>query len=712
MKRPSAFWSLLVLLFLSGTTGWARVHHELAVRLQPDQSHLSVSDQIRWQVPVREIEIQLHEGLQLVLRTPGAILQRIRPIEQLPGRPPIARYRVRMPTESTTLALEYTGKIHHPVERDETPGIISGDGVHLSGESSWVPQISGHELLTFDLTITAPEPYRWMSQGDLLADIELGTERVTRFRSGDPQQEIHLEGAAFHQYGARAGQTEISALLRSEDAALAQRYLDATGPFIELYSRLLGPYPYSKFAMVENFFETGYGMPSYTLLGPSVIRLPFLLQSSYPHEILHNWWGNSVYVDGATGNWCEGLTSYLADHLLQEQSGAGATHRREILQKFTNFVTPSNDFPLSRFRSRFDDASSAIGYGKAAMFFHMLRTMLGDEPFVRGLRSFYAGHRFQKADYADLKDAFSRETPGLDLSFEFRQWTERTGAPQLRIEEASSRPEGTMHRLRVRISQIQAEAPFLIRVPVAIHLEGRAEAVQTTVSLKSDEGRIGEFTFQLPARPVRVDVDPEFDVFRRLSPEESPPSVSQLLGAPHVVILIPSAAPPSQQAGYLALATAIQKDSSGQVEIRRDDELSTLPANSTAWILGAENRFAARGASAIAPYGVSVSSTEVTGLASGFSRSDRSFVFTADRSGWIVMDPAHGQEAFLALGRKLRHYGKFSHAVFESSRATNTLRGEWPILDSPLSAYVKQEDGAATQPHRGSLAKRRPLSGT
>ena len=44
-------------------------------------------------------------------------------------------------------------------------------------------------------------------------------------------------------------------------------------------------------------------MASLTLLGPRVIRLPFIFKSSYPHEILHNWWGNGVYVDYASGNW-------------------------------------------------------------------------------------------------------------------------------------------------------------------------------------------------------------------------------------------------------------------------------------------------------------------------------------------------------------------------------------------------------------------------
>ena len=70
-----------------------------------------------------------------------------------------------------------------------------------------------------------------------------------------------------------------------------------TAQYLEMYRQLIGPYPFAKFALVENFWETGYGMPSFTLLGPQVIRFPFILHSSYPHEILHNWWGNSVFVD-------------------------------------------------------------------------------------------------------------------------------------------------------------------------------------------------------------------------------------------------------------------------------------------------------------------------------------------------------------------------------------------------------------------------------
>ena len=77
-------------------------------------------------------------------------------------------------------------------------------------------------------------------------------------------------------------------------------------------------------------------------------------------------------------NWSEGLTAYLADHLIQEQRGEGAVYRRDVLQKYADFVSQSQDFPLSSFVGGHGDLEQAVGYGKTLMFFHMLRLKIGD----------------------------------------------------------------------------------------------------------------------------------------------------------------------------------------------------------------------------------------------------------------------------------------------------------------------------------------------
>jgi len=156
-------------------------------------------------------------------------------------------------------------------------------------------------------------------------------------------------------------------------------------------------------------------MPSFTLLGSQVLRLPFLLRSSYPHEILHNWWGNSVYPDYDDGNWSEGLTAYLADHLGAEQRGRGAEYRRGVLQKYSDYVSDDRDFALTQFRSRHGSSTEAVGYGKSAMFFHMLRLAMGDDSFRAGLSDFYAANTFKRAGYSQLRRSFERAS-GRELA--------------------------------------------------------------------------------------------------------------------------------------------------------------------------------------------------------------------------------------------------------------------------------------------------------
>ena len=80
--------------------------------------------------------------------------------------------------------------------------------------------------------------------------------------SEDPMEEVYLIAANFNRYESSYagidGDIETLAYLRTADINLATKYLDATERYLALYEPLLGEYPYSKFALVENFWETGY----------------------------------------------------------------------------------------------------------------------------------------------------------------------------------------------------------------------------------------------------------------------------------------------------------------------------------------------------------------------------------------------------------------------------------------------------------------------
>jgi len=325
----------------------------MKVTLDPVRGWLSVEDEMRvpgdasghGQRGSLGVEYLLHAGLKIAASAPAARevplgdAARFFGIHGSTTEVPLKRYRVDLPAAGATVRLRYEGTFDFGLSdrREEytrgfreTAGIVSKEGVYLAGNGFWYPH-AGQGLVEYEMEVAQPEGWHVISAGN-------GTSREAsggaRWESHGAVDEITLVGGPLLVYRESAGAVEALVYLRQKDDALAAKYRQATAQYVEMYRGLLGPYPYGKFALVENFWETGYGMPSYTLLGPQVIRFPFILSSSYPHEILHNWWGNSVFVDYETGNWCEGLTAYMADHLIQEQRGRGEEYRRDTLQKY------------------------------------------------------------------------------------------------------------------------------------------------------------------------------------------------------------------------------------------------------------------------------------------------------------------------------------------------------------------------------------------
>jgi hypothetical protein len=528
--------------------------------------------------------------------------------------------------------------------------------------------------------------------------------------------------------------------LRQPDPALAQKYIGATDRYLRMYSSLLGQYPYGKFALVENFWDTGYGLPSFTLLGSNVLRLPFIINSSYPHEILHDWWGNSVYVDKATGNWCEGLTSYLADHLLAEQVGNGIAYRRDSLDQFTSVVNDKNDFPLSKFTARHDPPSASIGYGKSLMFFHMLRSKLGDELFVSGLRRFYEEQRFKAAGFDDIRRAFEQVSPGVSLKDDFNQWVMGLGAPELSARDAFAEKVGTGYRLHVTLDQAQAMGGsgrlFSLYIPLAVHLKGQGRAHQTFVTMAKEAGSSQEFTLDLPAEPYRVEIDPEFDVFRRLNRDEVPPSFSRAYGAQRTMVIIPAGLQGEKETAYRRFAETIQKNRSGDFEIKTDVELTSLAdlagkGEMTIWVLGFENQLVRELGTELDDYGVKLDSATVQINGQALQKAEHGFAFVlaspSDRKqtvAWVALESQTPLSVSPVFGAKLPHYGKYSFAAFEfsnglvaegglsspSPKVTHRLSGQWPTLHSPLSMPVRQPDGSYLNLPKAQLAPRVPLA--
>jgi aminopeptidase N len=565
------------------------------------------------------------------------------------------------PTDAVRFSRENVG--------GEITATVGDEGIWLSGSSAWLPSVDG-ALHAGVIVIDTPAGWLPVLAGDITAQVEEGGRRRTTYTITEPVDGLSLVANDFVVSERDHGGILMRVCLLEEDTRLSDLYLERTAYYLDLYQDLLGPYPYGVFTTVENWFPTGYGMPGWTLLGSQVLRLPFIPYVSFGHEIAHNWWGNSVFVDSEGGNWCEGLTVWCADYLykLDESAEAGRQYRRNQLKDYAAYVGghPENDFPLTDFKSRHSGATRAVGYGKSMAIWHMLETELGRDTVIASLRDVYRDFRGRPAAWGDFFAALEAQS-GRDLSAFRAQWLDRTGAPTLTLTDV--RRDGDT----VRFTLGQDEPAYDLLVPVVVKTGG--DDVRQEVRLVA---AAAEVAIEAPGA-LAVHVDPQNDLFRHLDATEIEPTLSRVFAVDEHVFVPPATG------GVVKLAAAA---------FARDFCECDEPAMAAggAPVEGAVNVLFNPADGVLAPR-KPAELTLVGDLAylggRRFDLKTHDVVFavhapdgTADL---VVLTRNAGR--LQGLGSRLGHYGKYSWLAFPADGGA-VERGNWQPAGSPLVAAL------------------------
>jgi hypothetical protein len=660
---------------------------DLKISLIPSESRLSGTAEVRV-FPNRSevLEFELSRNAQVIRITLGD--------SQRPFTFEAGRLRVSLKPEERdkeiSVLIEYFATFRDsvpesPLNTDNpsfgVTGIVSEKGSFLLDGAGWYPRIPGSRP-TYRLEVEAPEGMLAVSAGKSLGHETRGGKTFSAWEVDFPLEGLSLSAGPYLVREKTVNGISISTYFLPQNQGLSESYLDATARYLVFYENLFGPYPFPKFAVVENFFPTGYGFPSYTLLGSTVIQLPFIIETSLGHEIAHSWWGNSVLVDYHQGNWCEGLTTYVADYLYKENSSAeeAKEYRLQVLRDYSTLVNEQNDFPLARFKSRYDPASQAIGYGKGAMVFHMIRRKVGDKAFWEALRDIYKEKRFQETSWHDFQKAFERHGE-CSLQEFFDQWLLRKGAPQLSLKSPTAEPLKGLFVVKAFL--LQKEPFYNLELTVLIESESLKGHKRVNLS--------GPATFfEVPSfgRPLRLLVDPDFNVFRRLYPSEIPPTVNSIKASPFLLLVLSKRWEDdgAQLGTALALSLGvanyrvIPEEKLNEKDMKAHDLLyvglpqpSPIPTSLPSGLVLQEKKFIFQGQTFDTPsevfFGVFPHYEAKDGLVAVF------LPLSSDRAEEVA--------------RKISHYGRYSYLVFREGR--NQVKGTWPVSESPLIYSWKLE---------------------
>jgi hypothetical protein len=566
-----------------------------------------------------------------------------------------------------------TGRPVEIVYRAALPGL---DGARASvglapfadPQGSFVPLLGAHPGLTagaftYEVTADVPAGQRAVAPGRLVEEREAEGRAIARFVFDKPARELSVFAGPYVVGETMHGALRLRTYFPKDvDPSLGDRYRRQVARYLDAFSAAIGAYPHGEFHVVASPLPVGLGFPTLTYVSRHILPLPFMQERSLAHEVLHAWWGHGVAVDYEHGNWCEALTTFMADYAVAEEAGEGEA--RDMRRRWlADFATLSADQarPVEEFVARDHAASQVIGYNKGAMLFLMLRDEIGSQAFRAGIQRFWGEQQFRVAAWSDLRAAFEAAA-GRPLDVFFRQWLERPGAPLLALRGVERGIDGA-----VDFTLIQPEPPYRLAVPVVI--ETIAGAERHVVRLDTAESR---YALRPAARATALRVDPDYRLFRRLPLAEVAPIIRSLMVAPNAVMAVADTAPDVADVGHDIAAGLLEAG------WRSADVDNAIAARAPLLLVGTMPRVA----DALSRAGLPPPPDRLAGR--GTAR-----VWTARYRGDIplLVVAARDVDALRKAAAAIRHYGASSYLVLEGGKVID--RGVWPPTALPLQVELQ-----------------------
>lgn len=533
------------------------VDHALEVVLLPAERRLVATDKLTVVSPTlgRTLDLELAPALGLTASYADVDGKAV-PVTRVGAR----IEGLKVPMGTSTVTISYVGEVFDVVKKagdlgwvagDGTTGLISEKGVYLCDASRWVPMVRGAPPALFHVKAKIPAPFHVVTQGTVPERTTYTAEGVTwnvlTAKAAIATDGLTLVAGPYVTKSRVVDGVTLSTFFYESEAAEQDLWLEAGAEVVKRYAPVLGPYPHPKFDVVANFFQTGYGMPSFTLLGDEVLRYVSAgakrsggkIPPGYlDHEYVHGWYGNGLFVDYAKGNWCEGLTTYLSNYWAKELESpeAARAHRRSVLERFSLRVHGAKDVPVRAFRQKTEDTDNDIGYGKASLIFHQIRRIVGEQAFWATLRSYTQARVGTVVSWDDWIAAFDAASDA-DVAGRVTPYLERPGLPAVEISEVQRSEANGTHRIAIRLRQTPpADGGGLW--PLILHVHASAPAwggVGDELDLSN-----GEATFELerPQPAKEFAVDREYDALRRIAYADLPPSLERTLAKPGGVVVL------------------------------------------------------------------------------------------------------------------------------------------------------------------------------
>jgi hypothetical protein len=401
-----------------------------------------------------------------------------------------------------------------------------------SQSAYWYPQPAEEDYFLASLHFSIPPGYTCVANGELVEQSRLESVRrvmtlekvgntLYRFETKFPVKYLSFLVGRLDRMsnGNGGGPIGIQGYVATEIRAQRKGLVEDARAIVQNYSAWFGPFPYEKLDIVQRLWPTtgGHSPASFIVLNElprianahplvtanSPVDMPRFREYYLAHEIAHQWWGQAVTWERYRDQWLsEGLSQFAA--ALHVRAKFGEVAYAGILKKFSQWTERLADWGPITLGSRLSylnfDAYQAIVYDKAAVALNMLRDLIGEEAFFRGLRGFFEKYKYRPARTNNFIQAME-QTSGRDLQAFFKGWFDTHVLPEI-----DAAPEilkrGDAYIVKIRVNQTRGNFVF----PLWVQWEENKKTVRKMMEIGA---ATQEFEFPAAFRPARIKINPD-----------------------------------------------------------------------------------------------------------------------------------------------------------------------------------------------------------
>ncbi|WP_439506172.1 M1 family aminopeptidase [Sediminibacterium sp.] len=379
----------------------------------------------------------------------------------------------------------------------------------------WLPTIDHpYDKATSEFIVKAPAKYKVVSNGLLLEESYLGNNvKLTHWKQSVPVSSwLFVLGVAefavqyVDQFNGKSIETWVYS--KNREAGFYD-FKEPTKKVLEFYTKYVGPFAYEKLANIQTPSVNG-GMETSSAIfyGEDLVngKRDERIRNIVIHEIAHQWFGNAVTESTWNDAWLsEGFATYFTLLFIENEYGKAEFDKGIAKAKKAVFdmAIKMPDFSIISDRTAEKEVvTTGLTYQKGAWVLHMLRNLIGDANFQKGIQSYYTKYFNANATTDQFREEMENAS-GKNLKQFFKQWLYQPINPSI---NANSRFDPKQKKLVLQLNQTQAgDIVFELPIEIACYIKGNKEPQIKKVQFNKKEQ---VFTFPLAAAPEKIVIDP------------------------------------------------------------------------------------------------------------------------------------------------------------------------------------------------------------